>query len=115
MKGATAHWWHQRLTAIALVPLALPLAWLLPCMTRIGHDQLLDWMRPPLLPALIALLLAAGLYHMKLGVEAIIGDYVHRPAARWTAQIALELATWTLAVLGLVSVLVLATGGAPQP
>ncbi len=114
MKGATAHWWHQRLTAIALVPLALPLAWLLPCMARIGHDELLAWMHPPLLPALVALLLAAGLYHMKLGVEAVIGDYVHRPAARWTAQIALVLATWVLAALGLVSILVLAAGGAPR-
>lgn len=113
MKGATAHWWHQRLTAIALVPLTLLLVWLLPCMAEIDHGALVAWMRPPLAPAVLVLLLAAGLYHMKLGVEVVIGDYVHGRAARWAAQIALELATWTLAAVGLVSILALAAGLAP--
>jgi succinate dehydrogenase / fumarate reductase membrane anchor subunit len=108
-KTGTGHWWHQRLTAIALIPLTLFLVGLLPSMAGASYREFLALMAIPVTPILLLLLVGAGLYHMKLGLQVVIEDYVHHEATKVTLQIALVFATALLGVAGLISILMLAT------
>ena len=80
----TGHWWQQRVTAIALVPLSL---WFFVGIIR-HHAGLYvgvyDWLSRPW-PALFAILLVVTLaWHSKLGVQVVIEDYVHGKGTKTT-------------------------------
>ncbi len=107
-RTGTSHWWRQRLTAIALAPLTVFLVGLLPVLAAATHEEFVEIMRIPVTPVALVLLLAAGLYHMKLGLQVVIEDYVHGEPVKVGLRIALTLATCLLAAAGIVSVVMLA-------
>ena len=76
-KSGTSHAWHMRATSIALVPLTVAFVWLV--LTLVGKDY--NTVRMSLgspLPAILMLLfILSSIYHMKLGMQTIIEDYVH--------------------------------------
>lgn len=81
-KSGTEECWHVRVTAVALVPLSI--AFVVVVVSLLGKDY--GTVRAILgkpFPALVMLLfILAGIYHMKLGMQAIIDDYVHSPKAK---------------------------------
>jgi len=110
-KEGVAHWWAQRVTAVALVPL---LVWFVAAL--IGHigaarGDVVQWFGHPLAAIAMVLLLIAGLYHMALGVQAVIEDYVHSEWVKITALICDRLAAFALAIAGIYAVLRIAFGG----
>ena len=110
-KDGTHHFWVQRLTAIALIPLTI---WFVIVLTgALGMDrvQLAKWMRSPSAAAPMALFLIAGFWHLKLGLQVVIEDYVHHEAWKTGSIIVMNLAVVTLGVTGLASILFLAMGG----
>jgi succinate dehydrogenase / fumarate reductase membrane anchor subunit len=79
-----AHWWSQRVTALALVPLT---AWFLVslCGVPLGdHAAVTIWIGLGWNPLWLALLLLAMCVHSRLGVQVVIEDYVHGGAAKLT-------------------------------
>lgn len=76
------HFWHQRATAVALLVL-VPLL-LVPVVATVGSDQagVRAVLGNPLVAAGFAVLIAAGVVHMRLGMQVIIEDYVHQPGPR---------------------------------
>jgi succinate dehydrogenase / fumarate reductase, membrane anchor subunit len=78
-KSGTADAWHMRVTSIALVPLSI--AFVAVVLSLLGKDY--SAVRAQLgqpLPAIVMLLfILSGVYHMKLGMQSIIDDYVHDP------------------------------------
>ncbi|MCE2491105.1 MAG: succinate dehydrogenase, hydrophobic membrane anchor protein [Alphaproteobacteria bacterium] len=71
------HWWAQRLTALALIPLII---WF--CISIIGligtdHVTFTSWLSMPGRAVAMLLLVIATFYHMKLGLQVVIEDYVH--------------------------------------
>ena len=86
-KSGTGHWWAQRLTAAALIPLVIWFVVSVVIMTGSGHDAAIAWIGNPLTAVLLVLLIVAAFHHMQLGLQVVIEDYVH---TRW-AQIALLL------------------------
>src|SRR5580700_1805842 len=82
-KEGVEHWWAQRVTAIALVPLAL---WFVIAIIELaGADRALfvEWVRHPLPAVLLVLLLIAAFYHGALGLQVVIEDYVENEALRF--------------------------------
>ena len=80
-KSGTAHWWAQRVTAIALIPLVV---WFVATIIQLSHQPRAavgHWMASPIHAALLLALLAAMFHHMQLGLAVVIEDYVpaHRP------------------------------------
>ncbi len=94
-KDGLGHWWKQRLTSVALVPLVL---WFVVSMiTLAGQDRahVLSWMHSPFHAVVFSLFLTIGLYHANLGLQKIYEDYVQ---ARWL-QLSSSITTHFAAVL----------------
>ncbi len=104
-KEGVQHWWAQRVSAIALVPLSL---WFVSAVIKFaGADRaaFVAWVRHPLAAVFLVLLLIATFYHGALGLQVVIEDYVDDEAQRLGLIIVMRFAAILLAVLGIVAVL----------
>lgn len=111
-KVGVAHWWAQRVSAVALVPLTL---WFVACLaSQLGADytSVTAWLSSPLQASLLAIYLAAIFYHSQLGLQVVIEDYVHIESVKIAALIALQLANILLAVASIFSVIMILVGAA---
>lgn len=111
-KSGTAHWWAQRLTAIALIPLIVWFVISVIILSGSDYESAVGWISNPLTAVLLVLLIIAGFHHMQLGLQVVIEDYVH---TRWM-EIALLLfikgATILLGAIAIFAVLKIAFGSA---
>lgn len=99
------HWWAQRLTSLALVPLTL---WFIYSVIRLGgapHQAVIDWLSAPLSLGLMLALIVATFHHTQLGVQVVIEDYVHDERAKVGAVLAVKALCVLLALVCIVSVL----------
>jgi len=110
-KTGIAHWWMQRVTAVALVPLTLWFTAALIAAVRRGYDALVAWLESPVSTTLMVLLIIALFYHMALGLQVVIEDYVHSTRRRLSAVLAVKLGCSALAVTGILAVVRLSLGG----
>jgi succinate dehydrogenase / fumarate reductase membrane anchor subunit len=104
-KSGLAHWWAQRLTAIALVPLSL---WFIVSVLHLlgaPHDAMVDWISGPWTIVLMIALVVATFHHAQLGLQVVIEDYIHHDAARLASLIAVKGAAILLGMACVVSVL----------
>jgi succinate dehydrogenase / fumarate reductase membrane anchor subunit len=111
-KEGVGHWLAQRVTAVALVPLALWFVIAVIELTGADFDAMQDWVGRPLPAILLVLLLIATFYHAALGLQVVIEDYVHGELTRLGLVILTRLVCIALAVAGIVAVLTLALGAA---
>jgi succinate dehydrogenase membrane anchor subunit len=106
----TGHWWSQRLTSIALVPLTLffifPLAQNLGKPWEVVHESY----GKPLNAMVAVLFLIVGFLHLQQGVQVVIEDYVHDKPLRIAALLANTLLCWGVALIGVFAVAKLAFG-----
>lgn len=110
-KEGTNHFWEQRLTAIALVPLSIWLAVSIAQVASAGHQEVAAWLSQPLSGLAMILFLLVGFFHFKLGLQVVIEDYVHGEATKITLLILNTFVSVVLALAGVVSVLKLMFGG----
>jgi succinate dehydrogenase / fumarate reductase, membrane anchor subunit len=86
-KEGVHHWWVQRLTAIALVPLTLWFVFAVLSLNGADYDVVRAWLAKPL-PALATVALVLALfYHVQLGLQVVIEDYIHQRAVELTLQV----------------------------
>jgi len=110
-KEGAHHWWVQRLTSVALVPLILWFVASIVGLVGADHAAFAAWLRQPLNTILMTALLAAGFWHLQLGLQVIIEDYVHNDAAKIASIVVVKFAAALLALGGIFSVLKIAFGG----
>lgn len=79
--SATHHWWMQRITAIALIPLVI---WFVVAVIKSTTSEkgLLDMLDCPLTAVALILFIVISLYHGCIGLKVIIEDYVHCPVGK---------------------------------
>jgi len=83
----TRRFWIQRLTAIATVPLAIFLVVLLLALAGADYDAARSAIVNPLVAVSLVLLIISGVWHMCIGMQTIIEDYLHRPRFKIAALI----------------------------
>jgi succinate dehydrogenase / fumarate reductase membrane anchor subunit len=106
------HWWQQRLTSIALVPLTVWFAVSLLMLPSLGHATLIAWMSQSSTALLLILLVLLGAWHSQLGVRVVVEDYVHGTGARTLSLVLIGFAHVLLAAAGMFAVLKVAFGAA---
>ena len=74
-KSGTEHWWMQRVTAVALIPLAVWFVVSLLGLHGADHATVTGWVAQPLTAVLLLLLVTALTYHSFLGTQVVIEDY----------------------------------------
>ncbi|NNG05801.1 MAG: succinate dehydrogenase, hydrophobic membrane anchor protein [Inquilinus sp.] len=110
-KDGTHHWWIQRITAIALVPLSL---WFVASMVGLAgadHAAVTAWLAHPAVAVLMVLLVAATLHHAQLGLQTMYEDYIHLHWLKIVADLTTKMASLALGVAAAFAVLKIALGG----
>ena len=108
-REGTSHFWHQRLTALLLVPLVL---WFGFCIAALplDHATLVNWVRQPLVSVALVLFILALFYHAQMGLQTVIEDYISSHARRTFVLLLSNLVCLLLGIVGVVSVLKISLG-----
>ncbi|MEJ0017921.1 MAG: succinate dehydrogenase, hydrophobic membrane anchor protein [Acetobacteraceae bacterium] len=104
-KAGATHWWVQRLTSLALVPLTL---WFLGGMLHMlggTRDDMVYWLSGPVPIVLMIALVIATFHHLQAGLQVVIEDYVHHDWLRIGSILAVKALSLLLALACIVSVL----------
>ena len=109
-KEGVGHWWLERVTAVALVPLTLWLAVSLIMLADSDYATFIAWLKSPFVALSMLLLLIALFTHLALGLQVVIEDYVHS-AAMIPLLVAMRFACVALAVAGMLATLRVFFGG----
>lgn len=110
-REGVGHWWMQRVTALALIPLTLWFAASLIAHARRDYSLLILWLRSPFTSVLMVLLLISLFYHMALGLQVVVEDYVHSDRIKIPAVVVIHLTSFALAAVGIITTLRIAFGG----
>ncbi len=108
-KDGTTHFWHQRLTALLLVPLVLWVGFSLAALP-VSHGTLVGWIQQPLVTVALVLLIFVTFYHAKLGLQVVIEDYVSSHSARTLGLLTSNFLCLLLGTVGVISVLKISFG-----
>jgi succinate dehydrogenase / fumarate reductase membrane anchor subunit len=111
-KGGVHHWWLQRLTSIALVPLAIWFTVSILSLPSMDHVTVITWMAQSWTALLLIVLVLVATYHSQLGVRVVIEDYVHNTGMKTLTLVIVTFAHALLAVAGVFAILKVAFGGA---
>jgi succinate dehydrogenase / fumarate reductase membrane anchor subunit len=104
-KTGTHHWWMQRLTAIALVPLSLWFVASLIVVVSADHATVIAWLHSPLVAILCCALIVAIFYHGQLGLQVVVEDYIHTQWLKFASIVVVKLSSLLLAAACLFAVL----------
>lgn len=104
-KDGTHHWWMQRVTALALIPLAIWFVASVVALSGQDHAAFTAWVRNPVSATLLVVLIAATFHHAQLGLQVVIEDYVHHEGLKIGSILAVKFAAVVLGGIGIFSVL----------
>ena len=109
-KEGASHWWNQRLTAIAMIPLALWFSFSIALIAVADYATVTAWISSPLSTVLLILAIGVGFYHGYLGLQVIIEDDVANESWEIAMLIIVALLAVLFASLGVVSILKISFG-----
>ncbi|MGO9804475.1 MAG: succinate dehydrogenase, hydrophobic membrane anchor protein [Steroidobacteraceae bacterium] len=112
-KEGVHHWWLQRLTSVALVPLTVWFVVSLLTLPSFDHATVAAWERTGPTPLLLMLLVLVATWHSQLGVRVVVEDYVAAAGARTVTLTLVSFVHVLLAAAGVFAVLKVALGGPP--
>jgi len=108
-KSGTKHWWMQRITALALIPLAFWMVLFLQQLFHASYVQIQHWLVSPINFTLLLAWAFVGFYHAALGLQVVIEDYVSPEWLKMTAVWLVKLAFTGAAIASLVIAIRIAT------
>ena len=109
-KHGTEHWWHQRVTAIALVPLTV---WFVFGVIRhlgADHAAFVAWLQSPFSALMMVLTAVVTFHHAQSGLQVVIEDYVHNEMAKILSIMAVKFLCFVLGAACVIAVLKISFG-----
>jgi succinate dehydrogenase / fumarate reductase membrane anchor subunit len=110
-RSGTGHFWLQRLTALANVPLVLAFLAILVSVAGESHEVVLATLRNPLVAIIMLLALLSVVVHMRIGMQVVIEDYVHSEGAKVLSLVANTFFTVAMGCAGAFAILKISFGG----
>ena len=104
-KSGLHHWWHQRVSAVAMVGLVSWMVVLLFSLVEADYQTALNMLAHPVNATVVVLFVAVGLWHASLGLQVVLEDYVANEGARLIAILAVKMTASVTAILAILSVL----------
>lgn len=101
-KEGVGHWWWQRLTAIAMVPLGIWFVLSVISLAGADYETASAWLQSPFKAALFIIFVLAAFWHASLGLQVVVEDYIHTEWLKMTALISIKM---LIALFSVVSVL----------
>lgn len=111
-KDGVDHWWSQRVTAVALVPLTLWFVFSVASLSGAGYFAFLDWVARPWVAVALVIYFTIMFYHSQLGLGEVCDDYLHHPGLKMLVMLAIKFAHVLLGAAAVFAVLRIALGGA---
>ena len=109
-KAGAHHWWAQRLSAVALIPLFLWFVASLAAVATADYQTAVAWLSSPWNSGLLVLLIGATFYHGQLGMQVVFEDYISTHWLQVASIIAVRFLSMLLAVVSIIAVLRIAWG-----
>ncbi|HEY5816954.1 MAG TPA: succinate dehydrogenase, hydrophobic membrane anchor protein [Mesorhizobium sp.] len=110
-REGTGHFWRQRLTGVANVPLTLFFVGLLIALNGADYETTRAVLANPFVALMLALMLISALIHMRIGMQVVIEDYVHSEGLKLACIMLNTFFTIGVGVMALFALLKLAFGG----
>jgi succinate dehydrogenase / fumarate reductase membrane anchor subunit len=110
-RSGAHHWWLERLTSVSTLLLFVWFFASLLGLPSLGHEAVTQWLRSPLAAVPMLLLIVSTFWHLKLGLQVVIEDYVHEEGSRLFSIVLLNFFTIAGAALAFFAVLKIAFGG----
>jgi succinate dehydrogenase / fumarate reductase membrane anchor subunit len=109
-KEGLHHWWVQRLTALALIPLVVWFVASVIGLAGTGYEEFMVWLANPLNATLMVIFFAVTLHHAQLGMQVVLEDYVSHHGRRIASIIVVKFICYGLAAFGIISTLIVTFG-----
>ncbi len=103
-KSGTSHWWMQRVTAVALVPLSFWLVTFLNLSLTAPYQETIAWVTSPINTVCLVALILVIFYHAALGLQVVIEDYIAAEGIKIIAVWTVNLSFLLLALAALIAV-----------
>ncbi len=110
-REGVGHWWAQRLTSIALVPLTIWFVASVVALAGADYFTMKEWIGSPIVAGLLILFLVAGFHHAAAGLQVVIEDYVHHEGTKIASLMAVNALALVLGLCGILAVLSVFFGG----
>jgi succinate dehydrogenase / fumarate reductase, membrane anchor subunit len=110
-KQGVHHWWAQRITAIALIPLVVWFAISLVMLSGAEYEAVRAWVGAPVVMVLLILTIAVGLHHAQLGIQVVIEDYVRSDGYKLALIILVRFIAVLFGLAAIIAILSIGFGG----
>ena len=104
-KGGTHHWWMQRVTSAALLPLTLWFALSVASLAGAPYEETRAWIAHPVNAVLLLASIGLTFHHTAAGLQVILEDYVNQEWAKVGSILAVKAICWLLAIASALAVL----------
>jgi succinate dehydrogenase / fumarate reductase membrane anchor subunit len=104
-KEGVQHWWVQRLSALALIPLGVWLVASLVWLAGADHAAIMQWLGAPFTLGALGLTIIAAFYHAVLGLQVVVEDYIHGKVAKFTLLFIAYFAAYAFGAAAIVALL----------
>ena len=109
-KSGTTDFFRQRLTAIAMMLLIVPVVVIIMMLLGRNHAAAVQILGAPLVAIILTLFVIASCWHMKIGVQVVIEDYVHDERVKLVSVIANHFFTWVVGLAAIYAIVKLSSG-----
>ena len=110
-KEGVHHFWAQRVTAVALIPLVAWFAISLIMMSGADYGVVRAWIGSPVVMVLLVLTIVIGLHHGQLGMQVVIEDYVHNDGMKLALIVMMRFIAVFFGLAAIVAILRIGFGG----